>query len=42
LTRLVDVTLDEGLTRLRVILSDGALNADTHFRNNFTIVASGA
>ena len=42
LTRLVDVTLDEGLTRLQVILSDRALNADTHFRNSFTIVASGA
>ena len=42
LTRLVDVTLDEGLTRLQVILSDSTLNADTHFLKRFTIVASGA
>ena len=42
LTRLVDVTLDEGLTRLQVILSNGTFNADTNFRKSFTIVASGA
>ena len=42
LTRLVDVTLDEGLTRLQVILSNGTLNADIDYRKSFTIVASGA
>lgn len=42
LTRLVEVTLDEGLTRLKVILSDRMVSVDDDFRETFTIVASGA